>query len=305
MTAFKNILFVTRGAADEAAALEQALAVAQRHKAKLKVLIVQPDLDGPLRDYRKAYETYLREQMDKVLAAMGAPAQAVHPVVDVEGRPAPGIRVVQHVLQHGHDLVIKMADYGSGKVGLRAFDMELLRKCPCPVWLMDGRSPTHIAVAIDPHSVETAGRQLSFALLRSTAQLAAEFGAKVSVIACWDFAVESFLRHSIYSGVSGGDVDAKLTAAEADHRNALDTLLAEAGFTTPHTVLHLRGRPEDIIPAQITRQNIDLLVMGTVARTGIPGFFIGNTAENVLQRISCALLAQKPQGFVSPVKVGD
>lgn len=42
--------------------------------------------------------------------------------------------------------------------------------------------------------------------------------------------------------------------------------------------------------------------MGTVARTGIPGFIIGNTAENTLREIRCSLLALKPNGFVSPVK---
>lgn len=29
---------------------------------------------------------------------------------------------------------------------------------------------------------------------------------------------------------------------------------------------------------------------------------IGNTAENILQKIDCSLLALKPLGFVSPVK---
>jgi len=47
---------------------------------------------------------------------------------------------------------------------------------------------------------------------------------------------------------------------------------------------------------------IDILIMGTVARTGISGFIIGNTAENILQKIDCSLLALKPQGLVSPVK---
>ncbi|MFO0070344.1 MAG: universal stress protein, partial [Alphaproteobacteria bacterium] len=28
----------------------------------------------------------------------------------------------------------------------------------------------------------------------------------------------------------------------------------------------------------------------------------GNTAENILQKLSCSLLALKPNGFVSPVK---
>lgn len=64
----------------------------------------------------------------------------------------------------------------------------------------------------------------------------------------------------------------------------------------------LKGEPEDLIPATITDTKIDILIMGTVARTGISGFIIGNTAENILQKIDCSLLALKPQGFVSPVK---
>jgi nucleotide-binding universal stress UspA family protein len=43
--------------------------------------------------------------------------------------------------------------------------------------------------------------------------------------------------------------------------------------------------------------------MGTVARTGIPGLLIGNTAEGVLNQVDCSLLALKPEGFVSPVAV--
>ena len=48
-------------------------------------------------------------------------------------------------------------------------------------------------------------------------------------------------------------------------------------------------------------RSIDILVMGTVARTGIPGFIMGNTAENLIQELKCSLLATKPNGFVSPI----
>ncbi|WP_421712475.1 universal stress protein [Aeromonas salmonicida] len=55
------------------------------------------------------------------------------------------------------------------------------------------------------------------------------------------------------------------------------------------------------MPQYVADHQIDILVMGTVARTGISGFFIGNTAENVVQKLECSLLALKPNGFVSPV----
>ena len=53
----------------------------------------------------------------------------------------------------------------------------------------------------------------------------------------------------------------------------------------------------------ITRLQADLVVMGTVARTGISGLLIGNTAEAILEQVQCSVLAVKPHGFVSPVRL--
>jgi nucleotide-binding universal stress UspA family protein len=50
------------------------------------------------------------------------------------------------------------------------------------------------------------------------------------------------------------------------------------------------------------RAGVELVVMGTVARAGIAGFLIGNTAERVLGKLPCSVLA-KPDGFVCPVSL--
>jgi nucleotide-binding universal stress UspA family protein len=63
----------------------------------------------------------------------------------------------------------------------------------------------------------------------------------------------------------------------------------------------LRGEAKKEIPALVRDLNADLVVMGTVARTGISGFIIGNTAEAILDQMQCSVLAIKPPGFVSPV----
>jgi nucleotide-binding universal stress UspA family protein len=41
--------------------------------------------------------------------------------------------------------------------------------------------------------------------------------------------------------------------------------------------------------------------MGTVARTGIDGLFMGNTAESIIGQLDCSILTVKPPGFTSPV----
>ena len=64
----------------------------------------------------------------------------------------------------------------------------------------------------------------------------------------------------------------------------------------------VQGEPECAIATFIDRNGIDLVVMGTVARSGIRGLVMGNTAERVLQRLRGSVLAVKPPGFVSSVE---
>jgi nucleotide-binding universal stress UspA family protein len=64
----------------------------------------------------------------------------------------------------------------------------------------------------------------------------------------------------------------------------------------------VQGEPERALSHFIDRNGIDLVVMGTVARAGIRGLVMGNTAERVLQRLRGSVLAVKPPEFVSPVE---
>jgi nucleotide-binding universal stress UspA family protein len=92
----------------------------------------------------------------------------------------------------------------------------------------------------------------------------------------------------------------------ADARQQLNEQLNRvAGSSPPIKVeLHIAERlsiADLAILDFIERHHIDLLVMGTMARGGIPGVFIGNTAERLVTHINCSLLAVKPANFVSPI----
>jgi nucleotide-binding universal stress UspA family protein len=78
----------------------------------------------------------------------------------------------------------------------------------------------------------------------------------------------------------------------------------EGRFDARATVLR-RGEPQQVIPEFVVSEGIDVLVMGTVARRGIAGMLIGNTAERVLRKLPCSVLTVKPDGFVSPVRLAD
>ena len=63
----------------------------------------------------------------------------------------------------------------------------------------------------------------------------------------------------------------------------------------------VKGEPAVTIRETSESLHSDLIVMGTIGRTGIPGLFIGNTAEEVLQTTHASILAVKPDDFQSPV----
>ena len=66
-----------------------------------------------------------------------------------------------------------------------------------------------------------------------------------------------------------------------------------------------KGSARKEIPELARRLQVDCIVMGTVARTGVPGFFMGNTAETILDQLECSVLAIKPPGFVTPVTLDE
>jgi nucleotide-binding universal stress UspA family protein len=216
------------------------------------------------------------------------------------------VLIVRRVLRNAHDLLVKQAESADSDRGFRALDMQLLRLCPCPIWLCRpiNRATTDIrvGVAVDPRGAEPAGRDLALQLLRVSRSLADAVSRELNIVSCWDFEFENDLRHSPWARASEESINTRVITVERDHLTALKRLIEASGIAGPFRVHHTRGRPEQTIPRLVDDLQIDILVMGTVARTGIPGFVMGNTAENVLREIRCSLLALKPNGFVSPVR---
>ncbi len=82
----------------------------------------------------------------------------------------------------------------------------------------------------------------------------------------------------------------------------MNELLARYTVKGLNPRVHLtEGTAEDVILSLAREEHIELIVMGTVGRVGLPGFCIGKTAEEVLRQVDCSVLAVKPDGFVTPV----
>lgn len=285
--------------------LNEIAPLVKSNESEITFLLLEPHIPEEFEEmqdkYNKTLEQGIREEMAKY--DLDAPVDFVH-----ENQKPYLISIVKRVINFDYDLVIKHAnDDSSGRrKGFKSLEMNLLRKCPCPVWITRGEdsveNKSSMLVAIDPLEAEKEGQDLSVKLLKMAKSLSADLGAELHVISCWELEYERYLRHSAFGRVDAPVVDAMIEDLEKRHKQAFEDQLQKADIDQPAQKALIRGKAEDKIPAYIDEKNIDLIVMGTVGRVGIPGFFIGNTAENILQNVTCEMFAVKPSGFTSPIK---
>lgn len=267
--------------------------------------------DSGLADYiNKTYDidlnTQLRDQRLHMLKQLIEPLNEMNVAVDtrvVTGIPF--IEVVRAVQQNNYDLVIKVAQHDTGLTAtlFGSTDMHLLRKCPCPVWIDHLQSePVYhrILAAVDP--LEKNASDLQRLILDLATSLAAQENAELEVLHAWDLPGESLLANG-RGRIPRVELDLILEHKQQQHRQALDELLAGYNMDSQADNVHLvKGRAADVITSTVTERNIDLIIMGTLGRVGIPGLFIGNTAEEVLRKTKAAALTVKPSDFISPVE---
>lgn len=304
MTLFKNILFVSDKADTSDGIIEQAVKFAEAHDAKLTILDVQPPLPSKIKQLEENYDQAISDDIRKKLEKHGDYKNSEITVMrDDKGY----ISIIKHILKNDYDAVIKMADdlEKNRKSGFRSMDMNLLRKCPVPIWLIrPGAQLTkpRIVVAVDPLSEAKEGRDLNTKLLKIGDDLTTTLDGHMEVLSCWTFEHENYLRNAPFARMTEDEIDVLIKEAQEEHQDSLSAALADY---KPETLkgepVCEKGEANDIIPRYVEDNNVAILVMGTVARTGIPGLVIGNTAENILQQLSCSLLAVKPDGFISPI----
>ena len=308
MPTFKKILFASQSVTDDTCALREALSIAQSNQAGLSALIVCPEFPPAQAKYRERYEASLVQHLEASIhearAATGISTAGIPIPIHIDSGSRPAVRIIRQVQRDGIDLLIKEAEHDDADRGFKAVDMELLRKCPCPVWLsrpgFDRTDGVNVTVAIDPQGADPEAQELSVHLLRLARSVSDQLGGELHIVSCWDFLFEEYLRGNALIKMSDEEILDTVLQTQRVHHVALKRALKKSAIGGQFQVHHVRGQPDKALLQFITDYQTDLLVMGTVARTGIPGFVIGNTAENVFRQLRCALLAVKPAGIEAP-----
>ncbi len=203
--------------------------------------------------------------------------------------------VIELVERDGFDLVIKPARglSHSGRVFFGATALHLFRRCPCPVWVVgdDGNLPQRVLVSIDP-SLDQTRREMASKLLDWGNAVRAASGAEVEVVSAWQAPGADLLKERLEESEFNAYRGDALERAE----KGLRTILQESSSGPAVMRCHLlAGSAREVIPDFTEDRGFDLVVVGTLGRTGIVGEILGETAELILRGVRCSVLAVSPR----------
>lgn len=300
----QRILFVTDGLRDEGAALRELFDLMGDSIATLKILATTPTLPDRLKEFRDDLQQLMIERLEAAYDGAHPEGPNATPPVSFElvHTDQSFLTIIDMILKGDYDAVVKTAEPKSRANGYSALDMSLLRKSPTPLWLLKNHNaaPGEITVAVDPDIKESRGEALPIALLRAADHIAHSLGSSFVIVSCWVSPLGSAQRNPIFR-IEDAEIEEEARELQREHMHKLTALIDEANIISPYEIVQLNGDASFLIPEHTKRVKSRVLLMGTVARTGIPGFIIGNTAEDIFQELSCSLIALKPPGFVSPI----
>jgi universal stress protein E len=253
--------------------------------AKLDVLY------GPGPGFFRELVTDAHRELDKMIAEASSPRPNVLPKA-LLGEP--WIEICRAVKHAGYDLVLVGT---RGLSGWKSFFLgstarRLIRKCPAPVWV------------VKPEHVGPPRRILAATDFSETSRLAVLRGLQVARASQAEF----HLLHVVDSVDVPDDVIERIPEGsnlrqqihEAAQQHLTEFVASLPGDVEVRSQLTW-GAPWEAIKEVSVELNVDLIVIGTVGRTGIAGMLLGNTAERVLGSCESSVLTVKPEGFESPV----
>ena len=303
-----RILVFTPHEDQDARAIQLASELARRSGAALTLLRVleeglrwnpqrrATDRGQEIRDLLVDVETSELEKLAKPLEEEGL-------AVDVRvSWGVPFEEITALVESRGFDLVVKPARglNRKGRVFFGSTALHLFRKCPCPVWVVgdDGRSPEKILAAIDPAD-DPARRSVAEQILRVADRIGSWLDAAVHVGSAW----HAPGARALAGRIERAELKEYLVDTRARSREMLDAFL-EASQTSiePDRVHLVEGAARDVLPQFADENEFDLIVIGTLGRTGIVGQLLGETAEMILREVRCSVLTISPDRSESASK---
>jgi universal stress protein E len=247
-------------------------------------------------------QTARREQLEKLAARIRKHGIDVDVAADWD---FPAFEAIIRKAQRiSADLLVVENHHGTGRHPARWLlaytDWELLRLCPIPVLLVKNRRLYHrprVLAAVDPSHAYAKPGNLDRQILRAGAQLVHALHGELHALHAFVPAIPI-----VPAMPDGPMLDIAATHAELERIARRKLERAVDGFDVKRSHCHLvEGRPNEAIPRAVKRERFGIVAMGVVSRSGLKRFFIGNTAEFVMDAITSDILVVKSADFDSRV----
>ena len=305
MKRFRNILVLAHGSDGGVAAIDQAATLASHASAKVTIvdyvaeLSKYADVGGiPSAELHKQLVAAKQSELEKLAERLREQGIQVQYEL-LQGNGAE--KVVDYVLRHGHDLLIKSAEQPRG-LAQRLFGtvgQRLMRKCPCPVWII--RAPAKSTAfshldRVDPMPVEKERNPMNVKMMELATSLATLHGSDLHVAYVWPYWAQC--NPSMLAPQQNADLRQINSQIEAAQKARLEELIGPFRKTGPDFTTHLlQGEPGNMIASLTADLDVSLLVLGTIGKLKLNFFQIGHTAEKILDQVHCSVLTVKPDRF--------
>lgn len=308
---FKKILAATDSRYDEHPIVELAAEVAFINCSVLKIVDVVPAIPWAARismkDHTHVHDLIMQEKLEKI-DRLAEPIRSKG--INVETEILTGgtsIELTREVLRNDHDLVMAVAK-GRESVQKGFFGRtgrQLLGKCPAAVWLItrDTLAKFQLVLGcIDTSTNDPIDAELNEKIYELGMSISKYFNGQFSIMHAWSIWNEPLLK----SRLMPGEFEQYISMNREQIETLLNKFLAKQDQQIDAKQVHLQnGEARYVIPHFVAENNVDVVVMGTVGRSGLSGMIMGNTAEHILDRLECSVLALKPASFVCPVRLDD
>lgn len=307
MDKYKKILAVIDPTTENQKALKRAIELARHSGGQITAFLTIYDLSyemttmlsGEEREaMRQSVINDRKQWLDEKIAETDHKDISIDTCIIWHNRPFE--KIIKKVLTENFDIVIK-GTHQHDKLKSVIFtptDWHILRKCPCPVLLVKDHSwPSNgnLLTALNIGSDDDEHKALNNKLTQESIVFSSLIKANVHLVNSYPGTpVNIAIEIPEFNACEYNDTMFNHhKSAMKDHAN---------NFNIPLENTHVKeGLPEDVIQSISKHIDAELVVLGTIGRTGISATLIGNTAEHVIDRLNCDVLAIKPDGYRSPL----
>ncbi len=300
MASFKNILVVVDSSQSEQRALQRAMRLAEHGSVKLQLVDVLPDVSFTVRllshDYVHIHELLIKEKQEQLQKLV---EQCQAHGIEATGQVLTGVSsqvTIELAQRIGADLIVRATKGSNSRQtgNLGTSSQKLIQRLPCAIWLANTEHEPDckvIVATVDASPGDEPHRRLNQQIMRTATSLAARERAKLLVCYVWSLYGAEMLSHRM----PASEFQGLLEFNRQQHRESFEALLSEYDLhANGPSARMLEGEPSSAIPEFCKKEQADLLICGTVARRGIPGLLLGNTAERIVNRVDCSILAVTP-----------